>query len=342
VLLLLLGAAGASAAAPRPANTELQDLVDAADELFRAGDHAAALAGYQEALRRSPLPALHYPIGRCLQELGRLPEALASFETFLAGPAPAAARIKVEHIVAQLRRQLAQGRLVLQVEPFGAAILVDGELVGRAPLPPWPVTPGEHELVVRQAGYQEDRRRVSVPGGGELVVVVLLAPLAEVVPSGAAPPALAAEPPAAGAPGGPVAAGGSTAASPGAPPAAGLGSPAPPGAASRLPALLVLGAGLACGAVGGTLLVLGDLDHGAIEEAPGYGSGEVVQMTRSRALALEASGDGKKRWGTILAGAGGAAVAAAGLLVLLRPTTAGPVAVTLQPGPGGFALQGRF
>jgi hypothetical protein len=67
------------------------------------------------------------------------------------------------------------GWLVVQAEPVGADIAVDGEGEGPAPRR-IQVAPGEHELVVSMGGYLSTTRSVSVEAARETTITVLLEP----------------------------------------------------------------------------------------------------------------------------------------------------------------------
>jgi formylglycine-generating enzyme required for sulfatase activity len=59
----------------------------------------------------------------------------------------------------------------------GAEVIVDGAGVGRTPLPPVEVAPGEHEIRVRAERYREFLQRILVEGGGsEQTVIAELEP----------------------------------------------------------------------------------------------------------------------------------------------------------------------
>lgn len=64
----------------------------------------------------------------------------------------------------------AEGKVSLMIQPFGAEIRVDGELLGKSPLESLPLPAGEHELRIRYEGYQEFSTRIKVEAGKSIMV----------------------------------------------------------------------------------------------------------------------------------------------------------------------------
>ncbi len=79
-------------------------------------------------------------------------------------------------------------RLVFDMLPDGAEVLVDESTVGTGPLQPVDVEPGEHSVRVRLQGYSEYTDVVTVGRGQELHVPVDLIPLAHVLAVTSTPP----------------------------------------------------------------------------------------------------------------------------------------------------------
>ncbi len=70
-----------------------------------------------------------------------------------------------------------EARLVVTVSAPGAEVRLDGEPVGRSPLPEaLVVTPGQHAVDVKLAGYLPDHRELTLAAGEELLVDVNLVP----------------------------------------------------------------------------------------------------------------------------------------------------------------------
>lgn len=64
----------------------------------------------------------------------------------------------------------AEGKVSLMIQPFGAEIRVDGELLGKSPLESLPLPAGEHELRIRYEGYQEFTTRITVEAGKSMTL----------------------------------------------------------------------------------------------------------------------------------------------------------------------------
>jgi hypothetical protein len=73
----------------------------------------------------------------------------------------------------QLAPDQSKGRLVVNASPNGATIELDGHVMGASR---WdgPVTAGQHQVVVRKAGYYTWSHDVDVPKGGERAVTATL------------------------------------------------------------------------------------------------------------------------------------------------------------------------
>jgi len=79
-------------------------------------------------------------------------------------------------------------RIVFDMLPDGAEVLIDESAVGTGPLQPVDVEPGEHSVRVRLQGYSEYTDVVTVGRGQELHVPVDLIPLAHVLGVTSNPP----------------------------------------------------------------------------------------------------------------------------------------------------------
>lgn len=308
VLALLATPVPAAAQLDAAAAEQAQQLVDQGMERFRAEDYRAALERFLRAHDLSGDVRMFYPIGRCHEELGELVEAIAAFEQFVVGDVAADERGRAEATLRRLRERVATGRVVVQVAPFGAAVLVDGRSVGTAPIAPLALAPGRHEIAARAPGHVAAVRTIDVVGGREATVVLELA--AETV----APPGTDEPPPS---------------------------PPVEPRASGYSPwSWVTLGGGLALAAGGTVAYVLGELDHRNVADTAGYGTGAILDMTYKRAHTLEEDGDRKKIAGYALWGVGGAAVVAGTVLLVLdaKRAPSGDVTVGWSPAPKGGVL----
>jgi hypothetical protein len=107
----------------------------AAFEADQRGDLPAALGLYQKAFQISPHPSTIYNIGDVQRRMGKLTDAIKSFETYLVLSPKAADRAEVEALVAQLART--PGTVMVStskpsdpksIDLSTGYILVDGEI----------------------------------------------------------------------------------------------------------------------------------------------------------------------------------------------------------------------
>jgi tetratricopeptide (TPR) repeat protein len=128
----------------------------------------AALAEYEAAHEAYPDPQIYFPIAQAEQRLGRFVDALAHYQQLLAEPDALSAelRTQVEGHVAEVKKNLA--RLVLEVEPDGARILIDGDEAARSPMKePVYIEPGEHRYQVSKRGYRTAEGTLDLSAGDE-------------------------------------------------------------------------------------------------------------------------------------------------------------------------------
>ena len=298
-------------------SAELQAVLDEGRRLFDEEAYAEALERYQRAYDASGLHGLLYNIARCQQALGNDREALSTFRRFLGGEdLPPGPRGKAEMAVQILEKRLSTGRLVVQVSPFGAEILLDGEVVGTAPLAPLTVTPGTHQIEVRASGRPSAGQHVQVPAGGEITVTFAL-------PEPPSSPLLPPTPPATPPP-----------------------EPEPEGPSATPWQWVTLGTGAALVASGVVLWWLGEEDWQKVDDANSSSS----SMSREEAQKLLDDGDTKHTVGYVMMGVGGAALATSVVLFVLDATvwahepdeTVSRPAVWGTPDSVVFGFQGSF
>jgi hypothetical protein len=186
VLLVPLQAAAQTAAPSAAAVAEAERLFNDAVAASERGDFAAALSAFQGSYRLNPLPDLLYNIGMCHKALGDLPAAANAFREYVAavgGNLSPEERAEFDTLLAELVPQV--GRLVIEGPPPGASVLIDGVVVGTAPLPAWvAVAPGRHNVEAALDGYSRFTSEVDVVAGASLTVS---APLVALVGPGPAP-----------------------------------------------------------------------------------------------------------------------------------------------------------
>jgi len=185
LVLALLGAPGSAAAQDETAGgKQLQEAYDhfrEGESLFRHRKYAEALAEYQQALELSPSPSLRYNIGVCQYRLDNPLESRRQLVQYLAEIPPALLteerRQEVQRYLGMIDGSL--GLLEVQVAVEGAAVSVDGTVVGTAPLSaPVAVLPGDHEVSAAAEGYAPLSMPVSVQAAGRLSLQLVLTPQA--------------------------------------------------------------------------------------------------------------------------------------------------------------------
>jgi hypothetical protein len=169
--------AAASASAQPDLREEAQRHFAQGVAFFESRDFEGALSEFQAAQLAHPHPRFLRNIAGALEALRRYVDAIQTLERFVAEPiVTAAERRQAEVQLRGLRNLLA--RLEIVAEPIGAEVLVDGRLVGTAPLAePVTVASGQVHLVVRRVGHRTVERDVRVAagtGGREEIVLVPL------------------------------------------------------------------------------------------------------------------------------------------------------------------------
>lgn len=173
--------ASGEASAP-DAPSDQDPVVEQARQHFREGlDRTTegrlveALAAFQKAYDLSPSYRILYNIGQVSRHVGDAPRSLRAFERYLAdggAEIEPARRAEVEAEIAALRPQV--GALRVKVDA-GAAVLIDGERVGEAPLEvPIYVRPGARRLRAERPGRPPAEVTIDVPAGQSTEVELVL------------------------------------------------------------------------------------------------------------------------------------------------------------------------
>jgi hypothetical protein len=144
--------------------------------LANAGDYDQALAEFTRAYELVPHYAVLYNVGQAYLELGRTVKAVESLEHYLrlgADSIPPERRRQVEAELAALSAELAA--IQVTVDEEGAQISVDGEPVGRAPLPnSVRLSAGRHTLVAVSASGRRVEQMLELSRGETRPIALLL------------------------------------------------------------------------------------------------------------------------------------------------------------------------
>ncbi|MBI4703920.1 MAG: hypothetical protein HY744_22655 [Deltaproteobacteria bacterium] len=171
---------------------------DAADELkkqakaifeegkakFDQGDIPGALELFQKAEAMVPGAAPKHRIAVCLDQIGRVEEAVAAYERFLASNPGEKFAAKVEEAQARLKelQQKLPAVVTLEIEPAGAPgvhVTVDDVPLQGTELK---IPAGKHAVVVTALGYQRETYDLSVTAGEKRPLKLTLKPIPEQPP----------------------------------------------------------------------------------------------------------------------------------------------------------------
>lgn len=135
---------------------------------YEASQYEEALESFQEAYRLSPHPMVRVNMANCYDRLGKPVEALFHFERFMSETegdrSRAAQRSEVQSAIRRLKGSL--GQLQLRVIPDGSMVRVDETDERRSPIvEAIQLAAGDHVIVVTRPGFARTERRVQIRGG---------------------------------------------------------------------------------------------------------------------------------------------------------------------------------
>lgn len=136
-------------------------------ELYNEADFRSAVIEFRKAYEKGKNAKILYNIAQCEYQLTNYVAALDAFERYLAeGGAQVTAerRTEIEAELTKLRARIS--RVTIHTNVSGAAIRVDDQSIGTAPLPAaLPMNPGSHRIVVHMDGWRDASKVVEVGGG---------------------------------------------------------------------------------------------------------------------------------------------------------------------------------
>jgi hypothetical protein len=147
------------------------------NEAMLAMRYSDALSLYERALALNPSQVgLHYSLARAHQVLGEYPQALSELERFVRDASPDdKARVgRVDDLFGQIRPRVST--LDLRCNVKGARVLVRDRIVGTTPLSSLRLSAGATTLQIELEGFFPETRDIVLPGGGALVLDVVLHP----------------------------------------------------------------------------------------------------------------------------------------------------------------------
>jgi hypothetical protein len=146
---------------------------------MEAGRWQPALDAFQESIDIRATQVAILNAGNCLENLHRVREAIQMYERFLADfgrEATAQRRAHAEEKIRSLRATM--GTLTIAVDVAGAAISVDGESAGTAPLAQPLLLPAGPHVVVARVDGRPDATMTATVRAGETTQIALVIPAA--------------------------------------------------------------------------------------------------------------------------------------------------------------------
>ena len=157
---------------PKPPDKKTKDAARKAygegDAAFKAGDFAAAYAGYAKANELIPSAQAAYWAAKSIDGQGKIPESIAAYEALLADPGIATLGDEktndAKARLADLKTKLV-GEVAVVTTPMGATISVDGApQPGETPMI-LKLPPGPHKITLVAAGFEPKEVDIDVKGG---------------------------------------------------------------------------------------------------------------------------------------------------------------------------------
>lgn len=167
-LALSLAAPSASAQrAPNPA----REAFDRGISALESQRYVDALAAFEESYRLRPSPVALYNVAVAQRGLGRIRDAIATFERYLEAPERGIDRARLASIRAELNALRAQVvALRLMLSPSNATVNVDGRPTRMDSAEGVTLDPGMHVIEVSAEGYRTTRREVDLRPGSTVVL----------------------------------------------------------------------------------------------------------------------------------------------------------------------------
>ncbi len=170
-------------AEPDPAmKAAAKKLLDGGDGFLKKGDYYTkrkkpdkaiaeyerALAAYEKAFELVGNPKIYFPIATAEEKLGRWVDAATHLRKFLTGSGEIDAKLRADAEARLENAKLNVGVLTLTVEPEGAQVSLDGNVVGTAPMTePLFLAPAEYTLSITADGYKPMEQKLAIEAGSE-------------------------------------------------------------------------------------------------------------------------------------------------------------------------------
>ncbi len=172
--VLLLPVFGARADAATEARTRYERAVT----LYEDGVYDAALAEFLRAYELNPSYKVLYNVGQVRMALQDHAGAMEAFQAYLRDGGGKIAEARMEQVRKELNKLEGRvARVSVETDVAGAEVLIDDAVVGSAPLRSAVlVNSGMRRVVVRHPDYAPQTQRVTLAGGEQRTVSLLLKP----------------------------------------------------------------------------------------------------------------------------------------------------------------------
>jgi hypothetical protein len=311
-MIALLAGPGVAAAQPPKGVAAARQAFKEGEEAEARGDLLVAVEKFKVAAAIKETPQLDLRIGEVQEKLGRLVDAIASYERGLerASSLPAVSKVAREQIEA-LRARVPKLTLVVPSPPPSLVVTLDGAPFSPAGYgTPVPVDPGTHRLHGLAPGYLPRDQAFTVAERGKERIVLTFQPSGDTAP----PP------------------------------------PPPPPPPSKVPPALLIGGGGAALVAFAAMLATSFAKDGTVNSQCGGSARKACPASLQPTIESEISTINDLRIGSIPFGVAGAACVVAGAVLLARsPGAPAPEAKTgaalvpvVAPGSAGLLLSGRF
>lgn len=170
------GTSADSQPTPEPDMEQARAAFEKGRALMASQDWLGASAQFVVAAQIKNTPGIRYHIAFCEEKAGRMAEALQGYELardlLKVSPAEDVAKL----IPAAIERvRITLGAVVLQELPPGSSVTIDEKVYD--PSEEIILSPGQHQLVITQDGYEPFEKQVKVTASGTEIVRVTLVPL---------------------------------------------------------------------------------------------------------------------------------------------------------------------
>ena len=165
-----------SASDPAQTTAEAIALFHKGIEAFAKENYPDALLFFTQSYELNPNPNVLYNIGMCHRALFEYAASVETLQRYLdvkGGCVPPAEKKEIKKIIVEMEKSLST--LEIKVSTSGAGVRIDGEDVGKSPLPDaFKLDPGGHEIVVKKDGYETFRKEIILKTGEKRELVITL------------------------------------------------------------------------------------------------------------------------------------------------------------------------